>query len=128
MERPVLAILATNRKDGTVMTSPVWHEWRDGGFAIVIWANDAKSKHLKRDPRVTVLVAEHDAPYRGIEVRGRASVASAADVLDTVGRLAVRYLGETDGNAYADASDDVALEVVRLEPGNLPAWDFADAI
>ena len=128
LELPVLAILATNRRDGSVMTSPVWHEWRDGGFTIAIWADDAKSKHLKRDARATVLVAEHAAPYRGIEVRGEATVAARRDLLDTVRRLAIRYLGEADGNDYADASADVALEIVRLEPGNLRAWDFADAV
>src|SRR5918997_1406141 len=29
---PKCATLATYRRDGTVLLSPVWHEWRDGGF------------------------------------------------------------------------------------------------
>jgi hypothetical protein len=32
LELPILAILATHRRDGSVMLSPVWHEWRDGGL------------------------------------------------------------------------------------------------
>ena len=30
----LLAVLATYRSDGTVLLSPVWHEWRDGGFQV----------------------------------------------------------------------------------------------
>jgi hypothetical protein len=39
-------------------------------------------------------------------------------------RIATRYLGEALGGAYADAGRDDLL--VRLEPGELRAWDFAD--
>ena len=58
LEQPILAILATRRKNGSMLLSPVWHEWADDGFTIVTWANDIKSKNIQADPRVTVLVAE----------------------------------------------------------------------
>jgi hypothetical protein len=32
LDLPVVAVLATYRRDGTVLLSPVWHRWRDGGF------------------------------------------------------------------------------------------------
>jgi hypothetical protein len=31
----LLAVLATYRSDGTVLLSPVWHEWRDRSFHVV---------------------------------------------------------------------------------------------
>ena len=31
IDSAVLATLATYRRDGTVLLSPVWFEWRDGG-------------------------------------------------------------------------------------------------
>jgi len=34
LELPIVAVLATYRRDGSVLLSPVWHEWRDGGFSI----------------------------------------------------------------------------------------------
>ena len=43
---------------------------------------------------------------------------------DVVRDIAVRYLGEEEGEAYADRGDDDIL--IRLEPGRLRAWDFAD--
>ena len=54
------------------MLSPVWHEWVDGGFSIVIGADDVKSRQLQRDPRISVLVAQQEPPYASIELRGSA--------------------------------------------------------
>jgi hypothetical protein len=43
---------------------------------------------------------------------------------EAVHSIAVRYLGERDGAAYAEGGEDDTL--IRLEPGRLRAWDFAD--
>ena len=39
-------------------------------------------------------------------------------------RIASRYLGRQAGAAYAGSAADDLL--IRLEPGELRAWDFAD--
>lgn len=123
LELPYCAVLATRRADGTVLLSPVWHEWRDGGFNIGVPLGDIKLKHLAADPRATVVVFDHSWPGRGFEVHGVAR-------FDTEGRaevsrrLSVRYLGPTNGTAYADRVDPGV--VVRLEPGTMRAWDFVD--
>ena len=118
----LLAVLATYRRDGTVLLSPVWHEWREGGFGVITSSHDVKAAHLRRDPRASIVVCEHSPPYRGIEVRGHARFVTAR-VGDAVQRIASRYLGPEAGAAYADRADDDLL--IRLEPGDLRAWDFA---
>ena len=126
LEQPLVAILATHWADGSVLLSPVWHEWRDGGFTVATTAGDVKVRHLTRDPRASILVAESEPPYRGIEVRSRATLAPDPGGATTV-RLAVRYLGERRGREYAETLADDTL--IRLEPdesGRLRAWDFAD--
>jgi PPOX class probable F420-dependent enzyme len=120
---PLLAVLATYRRDGTVLLSPVWHEWRHGGFQVVTGSGDVKAAHLRRDPRVSIVVCEHSPPYRGIELRGRARLVTEG-VADAVTRIASRYLGPEAGAAYAERGNDDLL--IRLEPGDLRAWDFAD--
>jgi PPOX class probable F420-dependent enzyme len=107
-----------------VLLSPVWHQWRDGGFDVSTGADDLKARHLRRDPRASVVVYDNDPPYRGLEVRGAARLVPDPDNA-TLRRIAVRYLGEKAGNAYADAATWESV-VIRLEPGNLRAWDFAD--
>jgi PPOX class probable F420-dependent enzyme len=123
LELRLVAVLATYRDDGDVLLSPVWHEWRDGGFDVVTGRDDVKVAHLRRDPRATILVYEHTPPYRGVELRGRVSLVEVG-AHDAARRLAVRYLGVEEGEAYAARGADDIL--IRLEPGTLRAWDFAD--
>ncbi len=125
LNQPQLAVLATNFADGTTLLSPVWHEWRDGGFTILVGANDVKARHIRRDPRVSVVVADDLPPYAGIEVRARAEIVPT-DGLTTLRRLAVRYLGPRRGNAYADGIDPSTQLTLRIVPGVLRTWDFAD--
>lgn len=121
---PRVAVLATRRRDGTVLLSPVWHRWRDGGFEFWIGANDVKVRHLRRDPRASVVVAESEPPYRGVEVRGEAALIEG-EVEASAVEIAARYVGPQRGAAYVRslAGDDL---LVRLEPGEIRVWDFAD--
>lgn len=124
LERPIVAVLATHRSNGDTLLSPVWHEWRDGGFNVVVGVDDAKAQHLRGDPRAGLVVFDQKPPYRGVELRARAKLLMD-EVVETNRRIAVRYLGEDKGRAYASSVDD-DLVIVRLEPGVVRAWDFAD--
>jgi PPOX class probable F420-dependent enzyme len=125
VELRLLATLATYRQDGTVLLSPVWHEWRDGGFNVVTTGSGVKARHLRRDSRASLVVSEHALPYRGVELRGRAQLLTAG-VDEAVMRIASRYLGPEAGAAYAAQAPDDLL--IRLEPGDLRIWDFADEV
>jgi|SRR5215471_4949082 len=122
---PLVAVLATYRRDGGVLLSPVWHQWRDGGFDVLSAADDIKVRHLRRDPRASILVYDNEPPYRGVEIRTSAQL-SEIDRTEVVLDLAVCYLGREAGEAYAADSADSVL--IRLEPGDVRAWDFADEI
>ena len=124
LEEPLVAVLATMRKDGTALLSPVWHEWRDGGFNVWTGADDVKARHLRRDPRASIIVAESRHPLRGVEVRCVARIVEE-DAVETAIRLAGRYIGPEKGAAYvrSGGGDDVIL---RFEPGDLRIWDFTD--
>ena len=120
---PLLGVLATYRRDGTVLLSPVWHEYRDGGFNICTDSNGGKAKHLRRDPRAVLVIAEAAPPYRGLELATEAKFVND-DLPATIKRVATRYLGDEGAERYAEAPpDDI---IVRLEPGRIRAWDFAD--
>lgn len=123
VELPLVAVLTTYRRDGTVLMSPVWHEYRDGGFSVCTATADVKARHLRRDPRAVLLLAESQPPYRGVELTTRATF-TRDGFKETLVRVAVRYLGEARGRAYVEtAGDDI---VVRLVPGQVRAWDFTD--
>jgi len=123
LELPLVAVLATYRADGSVLLSPVWHRWHDAGFDVVVGPNDIKLRHLSRDPRASIVVYEHQPPYRGLEARGQVRLDPDGG-RDALGSMAVRYLGPVDGAAYAAAAGEDVL--VRLEPSELRGWDFTD--
>ena len=128
LAEPRCATLATRFKNGTILMSPVWHEWTDGGFTVVAVRDDVKVRHVERDPNVSICLAEDAPPYRGIEVRGVARLVHAnretADA--TMRRIAVRYLGTEQGENFCASLSSVELVLLRMIPGTLRVWDFAD--
>jgi PPOX class probable F420-dependent enzyme len=125
LELPLVSVLATYRRDGSVLLSPVWHEWRDGGFNVQVYAGDVKAGHLRRDPRASIVVCDDGPPYRGLELRTDARLGDEEGHAMLL-RIATRYLGPEAGRRYADAAGEADILVVRLEPGALRTWDFAD--
>ncbi len=124
LESSVLATLATYGADGLVRLSPVWFEWADGGFNVVVGTRDVKARHLRRDRRASLTVYENEPPYRGVEIRTEAHVSEhGAAGVDR--RLAHRYLGAERGEDYL-SRQQWEVSLVRLEPGELRVWDFAD--
>jgi PPOX class probable F420-dependent enzyme len=123
LDEPIVAVLATLRPDGSVLLSPVWHRWSDGGFDLWFAFDDVKVTHLRRDARATVVVAESTPPLRGVEVRGEARFVDVS--IETAVALASRYIGEEAARAYV-GTDPAEFAMVRVEPGALRAWDFSD--
>ena len=119
---PLVAVLATYRRDGGVLLSPVWHRFRDGGFDVVCFPGDMKVRHLTNNPRASLLLYDHAPPLRGLELRSDALL-SAVEGTEIIRDMAFRYLGEEAGNAYANGVGNKFV-LVRLEPGNLRTWNF----
>ncbi len=94
LDRPFNATLATYRRDGSVLLSPVWHEWRDGGFSIVTAETDVKLRHIEQQGRAAAVVSDNELPFRGIEVSGSPAIVRHAQFeRETFHRIATRYLG-----------------------------------
>jgi PPOX class probable F420-dependent enzyme len=127
LERPFNATLATYRRDGSVLLSPVWHEWRDGGFSIFTGDDDVKLRHIQNRPQASVVVSDNLPPLRGIEVSGAPTIVRDEEFArETFQRITFRYLGPDLGSAYVSRSRTSNLVVIRLVPGTLRTWDFLD--
>ena len=124
LDKPLVAVLATLRTDGSVLLSPVYHEWRDGGFNIWVERQNVKARHLGHDPRAAILVAESDPPLRAIEVRGRARFIEEG-VSETALRIVTRYEGPEDAAADVEGLRGADV-IIGIEPGDIRVWDFAD--
>jgi pyridoxamine 5'-phosphate oxidase-like protein len=129
LEQPFNATLATYRRDGSVLLSPVWHEWRDGGFSIFTGATDVKIRHIEQHQRASAVVSDNAAPFGGIEVSCSPTLVRDQEFArETFGRIAVRYLGQEGARAYVDRfnASNESVVVIRMVPGQLRTWDFAD--
>jgi PPOX class probable F420-dependent enzyme len=122
----LLAVLATLRSDGSVLLSPVWYEWREGGFNVWVETTNPKARHLRRDPRATIVVAEAQTPLRGIEVRGAVQFIDTG-VTETATRIATRYEDADEAAADVEALNGKDV-IIRLEPGEIRVWDFVDEV
>jgi len=125
LQEKFLAVMATTRQDGTPLLSPVWYEYADGVFRVVINQGDAKDRHLMRRPWLTLVVAEQAFPYRGVEVAGNAELRDAG-ALEATTRMANRYLTPEAARSYLAKTADVPARLVQLQPERMRAWDFLD--
>ncbi len=120
-----LAVMATTLRNGTPLLSPVWYEYADGVFRVVINQGDAKDRHLQRNRWLTLLVAEQAFPYRGVEVAGNAELRESGAAEATT-RMAQRYLTPEAARSYLSKTADVPGRLVQLKPVRVRAWDFLD--
>jgi len=118
LQQPLVATLATYRRVGDVLLSPVWFEWDGTAFNMVIGRDDIKAQHIARDSRASVAVYENVMPLRGLELRGRATLFEKG-LHELRARIWQRYI-------HSDPEGPDETEIGLRVEGELRAWDFAD--
>jgi PPOX class probable F420-dependent enzyme len=124
LEAPSPAVLATYRKDGSALLTPVWFRWTGEAFEIVIAEGDVKLAHLQRDPRCTLLVFEAVPPFRGVEIRSVPTLVEG-DVTAARAEIAGRYLGAEAGEQFAAERRSRPGVLLRLVPDAPRTWSLA---
>jgi pyridoxamine 5'-phosphate oxidase-like protein len=120
LELPLVATLATYRSNGDVLLSPVWFEWQDAGFNLIVGRKDFKTQHIRRDPRASIAVYENVFPLRGLELRGNGTLFTKG-LHELRNRIWQRYAGK-------DAPGSIDAEIGLRIKGTVRAWDFADGL
>jgi len=119
LAEPVVATLATYSRNGSVLLSPVWQEWTGTAFHVLLGRRDIKSRHVRRDPRIGIVVYDQKPPYRGVEASGTATLLDGS-YGEVLARMAPRYL--PGGVPDELARDGVVLELL---PSRMRSWSFA---
>lgn len=125
LDRPLCAVVAALRADGSPSGVPVWYRW--DGKRLLIWSGEDRAwvKNLLRDPRVSVTIAEHEEPYAAVLVRGRAEIRSGRDeeTFAEMRRICARYVpaAEVD-STIASYETGAPHAIVSIEPEWLRAW------
>lgn len=120
---PAPAVLGTRRKDGTTKMSPVWFRLNGDVFEVVIADDDAKLKHIQRDPLVTLLVFEAEPPFRGIQVSAGAQI-SREGLSEARRAISSRYLSDEASKAFTERREGNGA-VIRIPAAEARTWDLS---
>lgn len=123
-----VGVLAIERADGPPLAVPVWYSYEIGGDVEVLTSGSSvKGRLAAAAGRASLCAQQEELPYKYVSVEGSAEVVAlgAEESGAAVVPMAVRYLGEEMGRAYAANSvgpDDV---VIRLRPERWFSVDYA---
>ena len=124
--------LAVTRLDGSPHVAPVWVDVDgDGDDARLVFMTSAetiKGKSILRDGRVAICFDDERPPFAFVTINGTTTTSTDADELLAWGtRIAARYMGDDQAEAYGRRNAVPPEMVVRVTPTNVAAKvDVAD--
>jgi PPOX class probable F420-dependent enzyme len=112
LTQPLIAHLATIRRDGTPQSNPVWFHWNGTQVELSQATTTWKLRNMRRNPAVSLSVRDPDNAFRFIEVRGQVDEI-VPDVDKAFLRMLMkRYLGRT-GDQFLPPEERM---IVRVRP------------
>src|SRR5262245_57003588 len=112
LQRPIIAVLSTVRKEGRPYQIPVWFLWEDGGFWITGTYARVWCKQIFHDPRVSICIEATDpvARYVAVDCTATPVEPKDTDIWQVSRRLAEKYVGARGGDV------DSFVANMRTEP------------
>lgn len=92
-EEPSIGVVAVLREDGTAHQTVVWVDYEDGHVLLNLNNFRAKLDHLRRDPRVSLLVLDPDDDHRWLGLEGRVVEITTDGAYEHIVRQSVVYFG-----------------------------------
>ena len=121
-ESPNVGVVTTLRADGSPHSTIVWVD-TDTDTDEVLFntaAGRAKEQHLRRDPRVSLLVVDPEDTYQWLAVSGDAELTTeGAD--EQIDKLAKKYLGKDE---YPWRNPEEQRITVRIHPEHVDSYGF----
>jgi PPOX class probable F420-dependent enzyme len=119
-ESPNVGVATTLREDGSPHSTIVWVDVEDGKVSFNTARGRAKSKHLERDPRASLLMVDPNNAWRWVAVSGPAELTEeGADA--QIDKLAKKYLGKDE---YPWRNPEETRVKVLIDPEKVDATGF----
>jgi len=116
------AALVTVRGDGRPHVAPVWFTLDGDDLLFNTGQDTVKGANLRRDRRVALMVDDEEPPFAFVSIEGDVSL---SDDLDTMRywatRIAARYMGEDQAEAYGTRNAVPGELLVRVHPTKIVA-------
>ncbi len=120
--RPLMAVVSTIGVSGRPHSVPVWYRFADGRFTV--WTDSSRRwvRNLQRSPEVSVVVAEHEAPFAAVVARGTAEIAvDRPGTANEIVRIVRRYLPEDEVEDYVEQWSELRT-IVRINSLRIRSW------
>jgi hypothetical protein len=105
------------------LTVPIWYDYKPGGKVWMITSpTSLKGRLLQETDRITLCAQNEAPPYSYVSVEGAYSTRSlgSGELL----QMAIRYLGDEMGKAYAEGSSEEDNIVVEFIPTSWLTVDY----
>ena len=121
-----VGILGLERPDGPPLVVPVWYSYEPGGEVDVLTsASSLKGRLAAAAGRASLCAQQEELPYRYVTVEGPIEIDHLGDEAhDAVVPMAIRYLGEELGRAYAAGTNSTDEIRIRLSPERWFSVDY----
>jgi uncharacterized protein len=111
------------------LTVPIWYEYSPtDGVSVITSPDSRKGKAIEATGRFSLVAQQESVPYMYVSVEGPVVETIPCDLDEHLRPMAVRYLGEKAGTAYAEGwAASPAIDVVhRMSPERWFSFDYSD--
>ena len=132
--------LATVRKDGSSHVVPIWFvldnvnskkRRRIGNIIFTTDSTSTKANNIRRDNRVSICIDDQTRPFSFVTIFGSAKIQiyKQKEVLKWATKIAERYMGKKNAEAYGRRNSSDGAMLVRIKPTRIIAekdiagWD-----
>lgn len=120
-----VGVIAVERPHRAPMSVPIWYGYQPGG-EVLLWTESASLKHrlIQEAGRFSITAQDEAPPYRYVTAEGDVTgIGPAEDAI--VREIAIRYLGEEEGNAFTDQNLTPTSVVIRMRPQRWLSFDYS---
>ena len=130
MQNTFTGKLATVKKDGSSHVAPIWFvldkgnsKDRIGNIIFTTGDTSVKAKNIQRDNRVSICVDDQTPPFSFVTTFGIAKIYpyKQKDVLKWATKIAKRYMGKKNAEAYGRRNSGEGAVLVRIKPTRIIA-------
>lgn len=119
-----VGVIGLNDPGQGPLTIPIWYDYTPGGdLWFITGKSSRKGALLEMGSRLSMAAQTEEAPYRYVSVEGPITSIEPATT-ETLLAMAVRYLGEEQGAAYAAESSLENQVTVTVRPERWLAVDY----
>jgi len=132
MQDTLTGKLATVRIDGSSHVVPIWfvldnenskRRRRIGDIIFTTDSTSAKANNIRRDNRVSICIDDQTRPFSFITIFGTAKIHTykQKEVLKWATKIAERYMGKKNAEAYGRRNSGEGAVLVRIKPTRIIA-------